>query len=257
MITIISPTTTMDFTKKVNIKNSSNPFFIEEANYLISILKNLKVDEIRNLMNLSEDLGKLNFERYNNYSKKDNLRAQSILAFDGEVFSCANIHEFNEDDFDFANTHFKILSGLYGVLSPYDIIEPYRLEMKSKFKNNSGDNLYKFWKEKITNKLCCELENQTNKILVNLASSEYLKCIDLKTIRSSYSFVDVVFKDYHPSTDSYKVKGMYSKQARGYMLNYIIKNKIDIAEDLKLFNEQGYTFNESLSSEESFVFTRK
>lgn len=256
MITIISPTTTMDFSKKISLKESYDPIFLDEANYLISELKELDVEGVRNLMNLSEDLGKLNLERYNNYATLNNPKTQSILAFDGEVFSCADIKNFTEEDFNFANIHLRILSGLYGVLEAYSNIEPYRLEMKSKLKNKYGDNLYKFWKEKITNNLYDSLSTQSNPTLVNLASSEYLKCIDLKIIKKDFKFIDIVFKEYNKPTNTYKVKGMYSKQARGYMINFIIKNKIDNVEDLKIFNCEGYSFNTNLSTDESFVFTR-
>ena len=150
MITIISPATTMNFDKDSNLENSSNPVFKEDVNYLISILKELNIKEISNLMNLSEDLSKLNYDRYQNLLDSNNKKLQSILAFDGEVFNSMNTSDFNEYDFNFANDHLRILSGLYGILSPLDLIEPYRLEMKAKLENKNGKDLYKFWKSKIT-----------------------------------------------------------------------------------------------------------
>lgn len=256
MITIISPTTTMNFNKNIKINNSSNPFFIEEANYLMNILKSLSTNEISDLMNLSNDLATLNYNRYSTFGNKSNPTCQSILAFDGEVFSCMNVSKFNDSDIKYANEHLRILSGLYGVLRPFDLIEPYRLEMKAKLNNKYGKDLYKFWKNKITDYIINELDSQLNATLINLASSEYLKCIDLKLIKEKYKFIDVAFKEYNPTKDTHVVKGLYAKKARGYMVSYIIKNKIDSAEGLKNFNIEGYSFNSDLSTDETFVFTR-
>ena len=149
MITIISPTTTMNFDKNINLNIYSEPYFSDESNYLMSLLKSLNLSEVKSLMNLSDDLATLNLSRYKNHGSSTNPKCQSILAFDGEVFSCMNTSDFTDDDFTFTNNHVRILSGLYGVLSPLDLIEPYRLEMKAKLVNNEGSNLYKFWKPKI------------------------------------------------------------------------------------------------------------
>lgn len=257
MITIISPATTMNFDKDSNLENSSNPVFKEDVNYLISILKELNIKEISDLMNLSEDLSKLNYDRYQNLLDSNNKKLQSILAFDGEVFNSMNTSDFNEYNFNFANDHLRILSGLYGILSPLDLIEPYRLEMKAKLENKNGKDLYKFWKSKITDYIIKELKTHENKVLINLASSEYLKCIDLKPIKKDFKFIDVVFKDYDLKTNTYKVKGLYAKKARGYMCRFIIKNKIDSVDDLLKFNIEGYTYNDELSNGEVITFTRK
>ncbi|MGL5314784.1 MAG: peroxide stress protein YaaA [Peptostreptococcaceae bacterium] len=256
MITIISPTTTMNFDKNIKINNSSNPFFIEEVNYLMNILRTLSTNEISDLMNLSNDLANLNYNRYSTFGNESNPTCQSILAFDGEVFNCMDVSKFDNTDIKYANEHLRILSGLYGVLRPFDIIEPYRLEMKAKLNNKYGKDLYKFWKSKITDYIINELDSQSNSTLINLASSEYLKCIDLKLIKEKYKFVDVAFKEYNSDKNTYVVKGLYAKKARGYMVSYIIKNKIDDIEGLKNFNTEGYSFNPDLSNDETFVFTR-
>ncbi|MGL5346717.1 MAG: YaaA family protein, partial [Peptostreptococcaceae bacterium] len=227
MISIISPTTTMNFDKDIKIDQFSKPFFYDDIEYLTSILKSLSIDEVSNLMNLSLDLSTLNYERYSKLGSSENPIKQSILAFDGEVFNCMNVSNFDNDDIEFSNNHLRILSGLYGVLKPLDLIEPYRLEMKSKLNNKDGKDLYKFWKSKITNYLISELDKESNNTLVNLASSEYLKCIDLKLLCQNHNFVDIVFKEYNPLKDTYTVKGLYAKKARGYMVSYIVKNKID------------------------------
>ena len=256
MISIISPTTTMNFEKSIRINKSSQPYFTNEVNYLMNILKSLSIDEVSKLMNLSDELSLLNHNRYSNFSSVDNPKSQSILAFDGEVFSCMDVSTFNDEDLCFANNHLRILSGLYGVLRPLDIIEPYRLEMKSKLVNDCGNDLYKYWKNKITDFIMSELENQEHKILINLASSEYIKCIDLKKLKQKYKFIDISFKEYNKSKDTYVTKGLYAKKARGYMVSYIIKNKIDNIDDLKNFNIDGYSFNSDLSNDELFIFTR-
>lgn len=256
MIMLISPTTTMEFNKDIILENQTTPHFIEEANYLMNILKTLDEESVSKLMNLSSDLTSLNMDRYKNYGNINNPKSQSILAFNGEVFSCMDVSDFNSDDFDFANHHLKILSGLYGVLSPTDMIEPYRLEMKSKLSNNSGNDLYKFWKEKITTNLVESLNIDENPVLINLASSEYIKAINLKTIKNDFKYIDITFKDYNEKSQSYKVLGLYSKKARGYMVRYVIKNRINNIEKLKEFNDFGYTYNHDLSSENELVFTR-
>ena len=256
MITIISPTTTMNFDKNIKINKFSDPLFSQEVDYLMNILKALSLNEISELMNLSNELSTLNFDRYLKFKNKNNPTCQSILAFDGEVFSCMDASKFSDIEFEFANEHLRILSGLYGILRPLDMIEPYRLEMKSKLSNKYGKDLYKFWKNKITNYIMSELDNQQNPTLINLASSEYLKCIDLKLIREKYNFVDIAFKEYNPTKETYVVKGLYAKKARGYMVSYIIKNKIDNIDSLKEFNLEGYSFNSELSTDEVFIFTR-
>ena len=257
MITIISPATTMNFSKDINLEKSSTPAFQEDINYLIGILKKLDIKEISSLMNLSEDLSKLNYDRYQSLLDDNNKKLQSIIAFDGEVFNSMNTSDFNGDDFNFANDHLRILSGLYGILSPLDLIEAYRLEMKAKLENKNGNDLYKFWKSKITNHIMKELKSHENKVLINLASSEYLKCVDLKLIKKDFKFVDVVFKDYDLKTDTYKVKGLFAKKARGYMCRFIIKNRIDSIDDLLKFNIEGYTYNNDLSTDSIITFTRK
>lgn len=256
MIMLISPTTTMDFDKKILIEAQTTPHFINEANYLVNLLKNMDAKDISALMNLSGDLTSLNMKRYKEYGNIDNPKAQSILAFDGEVFSCMDVSDFTNDNFEFANRSMRILSGLYGVLMPSDMIEPYRLEMKSKLCNNAGNDLYKFWKEKITANLIQSLEKDDYPVLVNLASSEYIKAIDLKTIKKDFKYVDIVFKDYSEKSQSFKVLGLYSKKARGYMARYVIKNEINNVEKLKEFNDFGYSYNEELSNNNEFVFTR-
>lgn len=255
MITIISPATTMNFDRFVDIK-SSKPFFNKDIKKLIDLLKSLNTIEIGNLMNLSDDLANLNYNRYKILGTDKSKYLQAILAFDGQVFNCINVDDFNYDDFEFANNHLRIMSGLYGILKPFDLIQSYRLEMKSKLKNELGNDLYKFWKDKLTSYLYDELLNQNDKTLVNLASNEYSKAINLKSLSKNFNVINIEFKDYRESMNSYKVIGIYSKKARGYLTRYIIKNKINNINELKNFNYDGYIFNNELSDSNNFIFTR-
>lgn len=255
MITIISPATTMNFDRNVDIK-FSKPFFDKDIKKLITILKSLDIIEIGNLMNLSDDLANLNYDRYKILGTDKSKYLQAILAFDGQVFNCINVDDFNDDDFEFANNHLRIMSGLYGILKPFDLIQSYRLEMKAKLKNELGNDLYKFWKNKLTSYLYNELLNQNDKTLVNLASNEYSKAINLKSLSKDFNIINIEFKDYRENSNSYKVIGLYSKKARGYLTRYIIKNKIDNINELKNFNYDGYVFNNELSDSNNFIFTR-
>ena len=255
MITIISPATTMNFDRFVDIK-SSKPFFNKDIKKLIDLLKSLNTIEIGNLMNLSDDLANLNYDRYKILGTDKSKYLQAILAFDGQVFNCINVDDFNYDDFEFANNHLRIMSGLYGILKPFDLIQSYRLEMKAKLKNELGNDLYKFWKDKLTSYLYDELLNQNDKTLVNLASNEYSKAINLKSLSKNFNVINIEFKDYRESMNSYKVIGIYSKKARGYLTRYIIKNKINNINELKNFNYDGYIFNNELSDSNNFIFTR-
>lgn len=257
MITIISPATTMNFDKNISISlKLSDPYFYKETDILIDILKSLNKNEISSLMNLSEELTNLNFDRYKLLKTYKSDYLQAILAFDGQVFDCINVDDFDNSDFEFANNHLRILSGLYGVLKPLDLIQAYRLEMKAKLKSECGNDLYKFWKEKITAYLFNELNNCNDKTLVNLASNEYIKAIDIKYLNKTFNIVNVEFKDFRENTNSYKVIGLYSKKARGYLTRYIIKNKIDNVDVLKDFTYDGYKFNTDLSDNNNFIFTR-
>ncbi len=255
MITVISPATTMNFDRNISLEIST-PYFKDDIDNLIKLLQNLSKEEVSNLMNLSEELTDLNFNRYKELGKDYTLLSPSILAFDGQVFNCIDVDSFNSSDFEFANNHLRIMSGLYGVLKPTDGVSPYRLEMKAKLKNEYGNDLYKFWKEKITEYLSQELEKQKNKVLINLDSNEYSKAINLKELNKNYTVINIEFKDYKESIDTYKVIGLYSKKARGYLARYLIKNRIDNINELKSFNHDGYRFNEELSDNNNFIFTR-
>ncbi len=203
-------------------------------------------------MKVSEKLAILNFERYaswkSNYSREESN--QAIISFSGEVFNGLDARSLNLDDLDFAQKHLKILSGLYGVLCPLDLIMPYRLEIGSRLKNVRGKNLYEFWQKIIPQKI--EQATAKSKTLINLASKEYLTSIKPKTF--PYRIITPVFKEQ--DGDGFHMVTIYAKKARGMMLRYILQNKITEAEYLKGFEDGGYLFNQQLSTVDKWVFCR-
>ena len=205
-------------------------------------------------MNISIKLAELNFERYTRWSlplNEDNAK-QAILAFNGHAYSGLKADNFNENDFDFAQKHLRILSGLYGILKPLDLILPYRLEMGTKLENPKGKNLYQFWDELITTELNKDILNSENNILINLASDEYYKAIKINKLNANV--IKPVFKEN--KNGNYKVISVYAKKARGLMTRFIIKNKLTNPSDIKAFNTEGYSFNNNFSDKNTFVFTR-
>lgn len=254
MIAIISPAKTMDFESKVQTKKYSNPDFLNDSEELIQELRKFKPNEIAKLMSVNDELANLNFERFLSWQRPfnaDNAK-QALLAFRGQVFVGLDAKSLSEHDLLFAQEHLQILSGLYGVLRPLDLIQPYRLEMGIKLKNPKGKNLYKFWGTKLAEFINTELAKQKEKTLINLASNEYYKAIIPKTIQGD--IITPVFKE--SKGNGYKVITVYAKTARGLMSRFIIKNRIQHSEDLKAFDMDGYLFNQDLSTEKEWVYTR-
>jgi hypothetical protein len=249
MLTIISPSKSQDFACN-NISNYSQTRQIEYSKILIDILKQKTQNELASLMSISNNLAKLNLDRFKKFSTPFTLEnsKQALFAFKGSVYNGINSASLSSDNLSFAQNNLRILSGLYGVLRPLDLIQPYRLEMGTKLKNNKGDNLYQFWGDEIS-KL---LNNDEDKIIINLASNEYFKSINKKALKAK--IINIAFKEL--KKDKYKVIGIYAKYARGLMANYIIKNKINAPKSLKNFNQEGYKFNEELTDKATWVFTR-
>lgn len=227
---------------------SSKFYFQKEVDYLISELKEYSVSEIKKLMNLSDNLSHLNFDRFQNWNLKSDKVCPSIYMFQGDVYKGLKATSFNNDQLDFAQQNLRIISGLYGLLKPLDLIYPYRLEMGTKMITNKGKNLYEFWGNKLRDFLTDEISN--DEIIINLASNEYSKSLNLKTI--SNKVITPVFKDF--KNGRLKVISFFAKRARGEMANFIISNKITNCNDLKLFNYEGYKYSESSNNE--IVFTR-
>lgn len=252
---IISPAKSLEFKKDIPYETYSKPEFLNCAEYLIKELKRLSKEEIVSLMNISYKLSEMNFYRYQSWNKDLNEGTrQAIYAFDGDVYKGLNAYDFNELEIDFAQNNLRILSGLYGVIRPLDLIKPYRLEMGIKLKNNMGDNLYTYWEDILTNYINNDLKDDKEKILLNLASKEYYKVLNRQYIDKDIKVLSPVFKEYKDG--NYKIITIYTKKARGLMANYIIKNKINKLEQLKEFNSEGYAFRDNMSTEENLVFTR-
>jgi len=249
MLAVISPSKTQDFTKTDIVKYSQTRQ-AKQTLELIDILKLKSKDDIAKLMSISEKLANLNFDRFQEFSNEFNLNnaKQAILAFKGDVYNGIDTPSLTADDLDFAQENIRMLSGLYGVIRPLDLIQPYRLEMGTKLANPKGKNLYEFWGDGISKVLNID-ESET---LINLASNEYFKGIDKKSLNAN--IIDIVFKEN--KNGKYKVIGIYAKRARGLMVNFIIKNRINNAEKLKEFNAEDYTFNTNISDEKTWVFTR-
>ena len=249
MLAIISPSKTQDFSQ-CDIDIFSQTRQIESSNELIGILKNKSKSQIAKLMSISEKLSELNFDRFQNFQLPFTLKnaKQAILAFKGDVYNGINAPELSHEDLEFAQGKVRMLSGLYGVIRPLDLIQPYRLEMGTKLSNAKGGDLYDYWGSDISS----VLNEDESDLIVNLASNEYSKAIDKKTLNAD--ILDIVFKE--KKGDNYKVIGIYAKRARGLMVNYIIRNRLDKPEDLKDFTDEGYRFDKSLSNDSSWVFLR-
>ena len=258
MIVILSPSKTLDFSDTSaavaqNIAHTT-PDLLKEASALAKILKKKQVDELAALMSLSDKLAALNYGRYQNFSPPftpQNAR-QALLAFKGDVYTDIAVGTYRKEDFDFAQGHVRILSGLYGLLRPLDLIQPYRLEMGTKLSTSKGNSLYEYWGEKITKQLNQDFQEHPQKTLINLASQEYFKAVNAKKL--SAEIITPVFKQY--KNGNYKVIALFAKKARGTMTNFIIQNKIEEAEKLKTFSEAGYEYDENKSAASEWVFVR-
>ena len=249
MLVLLSPSKSMDFSETTKGEYST-PELLDNSSELIQTLKKLSKDEISSLMKLSHKLTELNYERYKEFSTpftNDNAK-QAAYAFKGDVYDGLKFEELKKENTKFAQNHLRILSGLYGLLRPLDLIQPYRLEMGTKLKTAKGSNLYDFWDKKITDKIN-ELEQG---LLVNLASNEYFKSVKHKLLKAEV--ISPAFKDY--KNGEFKMIMIYAKKARGLMARYIIENEVSDAKQLLKFNYEGYAYNKELSTHKEPVFTR-
>lgn len=251
---VISPAKTLDFESAPVTKTHSNPWFLANSQQLIDQLKELSQADVASLMKLSDKLAALNVARFGSWETPftpENAK-QAILAFKGDVYTGLDAEHFSEDDFSFAQDHLRILSGLYGLLKPLDLIQPYRLEMGTKFANSRGKNLYEFWDMLLTDTLNKEFSNEKEPVLINLASNEYFKAIKVKSLQAE--IITPVFKDW--KNGQYKMISFYAKKARGLMAAYIIKNRLKDPEQLKCFDSEGYYFSQEQSTGNKWVFLR-
>lgn len=255
MLIVVSPAKTLDFETPAKTKKFSEPQFLKESKQLINDLKHLSPEDLSELMHISDNLGELNYARYANWNTPftlDNAK-QAIFAFKGDVYIGLQAEQFTGADLNFAQKHFRMLSGLYGILRPLDLMQPYRLEMGTRFKNIGGRNLYEFWGSTLTQHLNDEMLTQKKKLLINLASIEYFNSIKPKELDAEV--ISPVFKDY--SNGKYKVLSFFAKKARGSMAAYIIKNRILSPRKIKEFDVDGYRYSEDLSTPSKPVFLRK
>ena len=249
---IISPAKSLDFENKANTDLYTQPRFLEQSEKLNKKLKTLSRKKLGELMKISDDLSNLNYERNQNWQPPfalDNAK-QAIFSFTGEVFRGIDVTTIAEDKLPEMQDKLRILSGLYGLLKPLDLIQPYRLEMGTKLKVGRTDNLYKFWGDTLANSLNEELKE--GELLVNLASSEYFKALPKRVLK--VPMITPVFKDF--KNGQYKTIMTFAKKARGLMVRYIIENDVKTIEGLKGFNSNNYGFSEEMSSENELVFTR-
>ncbi len=253
LVTIISPAKKLDYSPSQDGLNSSVPSLLGHSNELIKDLKVLTPQDVSSLMGLSDKLGTLNFERFQEWDTPFTVSnsKQAILAFKGDVYQGLDSESLSKEDLSWAQDNVRILSGLYGILKPLDLMQAYRLEMGTKLKTERGKDLYEFWGSTITDELNKSFKS-SNGILLNLASNEYFKSI--KESKVNAKVITPAFMDY--KNDKYKIISFFAKKARGLMTRFVIKNRINDANQIKDFSEAGYKFNEAMSTEDKPVFCR-
>lgn len=254
MIHILSPAKTLDYNNLIQTSKYTQPELLSDSKILMDQLKKYNPTDLEKLMSINKELASLNFERNLSWRfpiTPDNSK-QALAVFKGQVFIGLEANTLTEKELLFAQDHLRILSGLYGVLRPLDLIQPYRLEMGIDLNNSRGKNLYKFWGTKLTQIINAELKKQKSKVLINLASNEYFKAINPNLINGT--IITPVFKE--AKGNEFKQVTIYAKTARGYMSRFIIKHRIENPEDLKAFDTAGYLYNSDLSDQQNWVFTR-
>lgn len=254
MIITLSPSKGQDFDSPTPSKLFTLPEQLDDSQLLINEAKKLDMESVRELMAVSENISTLNVQRFQDWQlpfNTDNAKA-ALFAFKGDVYSGIEKDKYDDGDLAYAQDHLRILSGLYGALRPMDLIQPYRLEMKTRLANPRGDNLYQFWGESITDKLNESLQQQEEKTLVNLASNEYYKSVKPKLINGR--ILNISFKEEKDGKS--RILAVYAKKARGMMTDFILRNRIEHAEDIKDFGTANYKFSAAESSEDNWVFTR-
>jgi cytoplasmic iron level regulating protein YaaA (DUF328/UPF0246 family) len=254
MLSVISPAKTLDYDTPPTTRKATQPEFIERAATLVEDARALAPADIRSLMGVSDNIAELNHRRFMNWHQPfdlDNAK-QAILAFKGDVYTGLEAETLDSKQLAFAQKHLRILSGLYGVLRPLDLMQPYRLEMGLKFANSGGRNLYEFWGSSVTESLNRQLKKSGSPVLVNLASNEYFKAVNTGELEADV--VTPVFKDL--KSGRYRVISFFAKKARGQMARYIIDREIDDVAALKKFRVGGYRYNAGESTARELVFTR-
>ena len=255
MIIVLSPAKTLDYEFE-STHEYSVPAFLNQSSKLIGELKEKEPKDIASLMGLSDKLATLNYDRYQSWSASKKVSVDSkpsMLVFKGDVYQGLKAEDLSKSEMKFAQKHIRILSGLYGILRPLDLMKPYRLEMGTKLQTSQGKNLYEFWGNKVQKNVLDELNNHKSDLLINLASKEYFTV--LGKLPEDINVVTPIFKDY--KNGKYKIISFYAKKARGLMSRWIIQNKITDFEDLKNFNVDGYKYSKAESTITTPVFLRK
>ena len=255
MLFLLSPAKKLDYDSPLHIETHTQPMFVDQAAGLIKVLKTKTAEDISALMSLSPALSELNVQRYAHWKRsftQANSR-QAVLAFNGDVYEGLEAPTLSVAQLEWAQEHVVILSGLYGALRPLDLMQPYRLEMGTRLQTSKGRNLYDYWGSTIAAYLNERQEGEAAPLVINLASEEYFKAVDLKTLKARV--VQCVFQDW--KSGAWKVISFHAKRARGLMVRYAIENKVARAEDLRGFASEGYAFDAAASSEDKLVFRRK
>ncbi|AJI74376.1 hypothetical protein BZ13_952 [Francisella philomiragia subsp. philomiragia ATCC 25015] len=254
MIIVISPAKSQNFETAIAKYQFTQPIFKDQITKLINTLKHYEVDEIEKLMKISPKLAEEVFAKHNNFDPKSYNESNSkaaIFTFSGDVYKGLEADTLDKETIEYAQNHLLMLSGLYGLIRPLDLMQAYRLEMGTKIKID-GKILHKYWQDKITAQLNEYFNQQQNKVLINLASNEYSQAIDKKSLDAKW--LDIDFKENKNGT--YKTIGIHAKKARGLMTRYILENRIENISDIKKFNVADYKFNLELSNENLMCFTR-
>lgn len=255
MLIVLSPAKTLDFESPIKANKTTEPDFIARSAELVATLRTMPPAQIGSLMSISDSLAQLNVARYASWSKKfttDNSRP-AMLAFDGDVYEGLDARSLSARQLDWAQKHLRILSGLYGVLRPLDLMQPYRLEMGTRLATKRGKDLYAFWGDQITEALNTSLNVAKAEVLVNLASEEYFKSV--KPAKLDRPVITPVFEEWKGG--GYKIVSFFAKRARGLMARYAIEHKLTKAEQLKDFDSEGYVFEAKVSNESRLVFRRR
>ncbi|SDD07464.1 peroxide stress protein YaaA [Paraburkholderia lycopersici] len=255
MIIVLSPAKSLDYDTPAHIETHTIPDFVDDAAELIEGLRRLSPQQIGSLMSISDPLARLNFQRYADWSKQFSQAnaKQAVLAFNGDVYEGLDAKSLSSADLDYAQQHVRVLSGLYGLLRPLDLLQPYRLEMGTRFENARGKDLYAFWGERITHALNAQLERKGARVLVNCASNEYFKAVKPKKLAAPV--ITPVFEDWKGGR--YKIISFHAKRARGLMARYAVENRIAEPEALRAFDVEGYAFDASASNDSTYVFRRR
>lgn len=255
MLALISPAKTLDYETTLPSSNFTQPRLLDQSEQLIEVCRELSASQLASLMSVSEKIAQLNVARFQDWQTEFDFAnaRQAIFAFKGDVYTGLDAYALNDSQLDFAQQHLRMLSGLYGLLCPLDLMMPYRLEMGTKLQNPRGSNLYEFWGKRITDLIQQDLQHTNSQILLNLASDEYYKAVKESALDAQ--IIKPVFLDQ--KNGKYKVISFYAKKARGLMARFVIEQQIQQVEDLKAFNSEGYYFDAENSNAKELVFKRE